>query len=294
MKSLHFLVADLPYCIAFDDDAVDYKRMLPSHGPFYVARPTEEPVLTIHVGSDRVSVDTSSCEHVGLFPSGDSSYDVYRQPEGGYKIIILDLTGEMVCVFSTTANFDQCNATLLGTPQRQQFGLQNCIMVCYAFCGAHHGILMMHSSVIRCNGKGYLFLGKSGTGKSTHSSLWLKHIEGTELLNDDNPAVRLTEDEARVYGTPWSGKTPCYRQEHATIGGFLRLHQAPINEIRKLNPIEAFGSILSSCSTMIWDEPSYNGICNTISAICRQAGAYEMKCLPDAAAAQMSYRTMSE
>lgn len=295
MISLHFRVAELPYAICFDDDSTNYKRMLPSHGPFFEAHPSEEPLLTIHVGSTRVTDCYDELEHVGLFPTGDSSYDVYRLPEGGYKIRIINLQDMPVGVFTTSPRFETCEATLLGEPAMQQFGLQNTIMVCYAFCGAHHGILMMHSSVIRQDGRGYLFQGKSGTGKSTHSSLWLKHIPGAELLNDDNPAVRLMDDgTARVFGTPWSGKTPCYRQESAPVGGFLRLHQAPQNEIKKLSSLEAFASILSSCSTMIWDEPSYNAICQTISGICKVTSAYDMICLPDAAAAEMSHAMMSK
>lgn len=290
---LNFLVADLGYCISFDDAATDYQRMLPTHGRFFQKTPAAEPVFTLEVGAGRVTDETEGLEEVGHFPSGDSSYDVYRRPEGGFKIRIVDLQGVTVCVFSTSANFDHCEATLCGNEVQQRFGLQNCVMVCYAFSGAHHGVLMMHASVIRHAGRGYLFQGKSGTGKSTHSQLWLKHIDDTELLNDDNPAIRLMADgEARVYGTPWSGKTPCYKQEWVPIGGFLRLHQAPHNKIRQYQPLESFASILSSCSTMIWDEPSYNGICQTISGICRVAHAYDMECLPDADAARTSHEMM--
>lgn len=290
---LHFLVAGQHYVIAFDDTDTDYQWMLPSHGRFFQKNPEGEPVFTLEVGDGRVKDDMDGLEEVGHFPSGDSSYDVYRLQEGGFKIRIVDLQGVTVCVFSTSARFERCEATLFGNLEQRRFGLQNCVMVCYAFCGAHHGVLMMHASVVRHGGRGYLCQGKSGTGKSTHTRLWLTHIPGCELLNDDNPAIRLMPDgEARVYGTPWSGKTPCYKQESAPVGGFLRLHQAPHNKIRQLQPLEAFASILSSCSTMIWDEPSYNGICQTISGICRVAKAYDMECLPDEDAARTSHRMM--
>lgn len=295
MLQLHFRVADLPYSICFDDEQTDYRAMLPTHGRFVEKEAdAEAPALTIFVGEGRVSEEVDGLEHVGLFPSGDSSYDVYRMAGGGYKIRIIDLQEQVVCVFEASARFETCQATLLGSADSQRFGLQNCVMVNYAFCGAYHGILMMHSSVIKHGGKGFLFQGKSGTGKSTHSRLWLETIADTELLNDDNPAVRLMVDgEARVYGTPWSGKTPCYKQEWVPVGGFLRLHQAPKNEIKRLSALEGFASILSSCSTMIWDEPSYNGICQTISGILRTVGAYDMVCLPNPEAAQMSHAAMT-
>ena len=88
--------------------------------------------------------------------------------------------------------------------------------------------------------KGFLFLGKSGTGKSTHCKLWLNNFEDADLLNDDNPALRILPDgKVYVYGTPWSGKTPCYRPLRRLAGGFLRLEQAPKNEISRLHPVHA-------------------------------------------------------
>ena len=77
-----------------------------------------------------------------------------------------------------------------------EFAVNNAMMLLYTFCTTPSDTLMVHASVIASEGKGYMFLGRSGTGKSTHSSLWLKYIEGTELLNDDNPVVRVVDGKA--------------------------------------------------------------------------------------------------
>ena len=85
-------------------------------------------------------------------------------------------------------------------------------MLCYAFAGAYEQTLLVHASVPQIGTTAFLFQGLSGTGKSTHSQLWRTHIPQVELLNDDNPVVRITADgRISVWGTPWSGKTPCYR-----------------------------------------------------------------------------------
>jgi len=55
----------------------------------------------------------------------------------------------------------------------------------YDLATAGKDTLHVHAAVVSCGGKGYLFLGPSGTGKSTHAQLWLKHFEGTELVNDE-------------------------------------------------------------------------------------------------------------
>lgn len=49
----------------------------------------------------------------------------------------------------------------------------------------------IHSSVICLNNQAVLFLGESGTGKSTHTRLWREHIPGATLLNDDSPIIRI-------------------------------------------------------------------------------------------------------
>ena len=51
--------------------------------------------------------------------------------------------------------------------------------------------MLMHASVIRHQGKGYLMTAPSGTGKSTHTRLWYDNIPGCDLMNDDNPVVRI-------------------------------------------------------------------------------------------------------
>lgn len=68
-------------------------------------------------------------------------------------------------------------------------------------------ILLFHGSVIAVDGEGYLFTAKSGTGKSTHTRLWRQKFgDRAVMVNDDKPLIRLSGDQAIVYGTPWDGK----------------------------------------------------------------------------------------
>lgn len=109
----------------------------------------------------------------------------------------------------------------------------------------HEGV-SLHASAVVFNNKGYLFTGRSGTGKSTHASLWTNTFKGCSLLNDDNPALRLQDHNFKVYGTPWSGKTPCYRNLSAPVAGIVRLRQASHNIYTPCHDIEAFTTLLSS------------------------------------------------
>ena len=294
MKNLYFKVADAFYRVVFDNDDVNYKAMMPSHGRFFkgVDAPEEDLMFTLFVGDGRVPDNVEGLELVGEFDSGDCVFGVYRRTEGGYIIRMVDNKGVLCGVMRTNADISENEVSLCGNEVQKRYGLQNCIMVCFAFSGAYHGILLIHASAPMVNGYAYAFQGVSGTGKSTHSQLWLKHIEGAELLNDDNPAIRFMDGKTYIYGTPWSGKTPCYKPLRLPLGAFLKLHQHPENIIRKLTPIESYASILTSSSTMIWDRGSYEGICNTISNICGVTPCYDLKCRPDEEACMLSSKTI--
>lgn len=314
---LIFEVAHHLYRITFEDEKAPYKQLIPTHAPFLVRNSSEsasraetsdiafEVVVEaekndaketpIDAEQAKEDAESTTLEKVGEFDCGNCLHIVERYSDGGYRIKIHNVNGELAACFVSSADFRNCHVKLSGSLTNQRFGLDNSIMIAFAFATATQGTLLMHSSVAVKDNRGYLFQGKSGTGKSTHCELWLKHIEGTERINDDNPVVRIMPDgKAWVYGSPWSGKTPIYLNVGYPIGGFLRLHQAPHNKIRTLSALEGFASVLSSCSTMIWDKPTYSGICNTISRLMAVTKCFDLECLPDEAAAKLSYSTMSQ
>ena len=158
---------------------------------------------------------------------------------------------------------------------------------------SENSAIAIHSSVIVSCERGVLFLGESGTGKSTHTRLWRENIEGATLLNDDSPIVRIVDGEALVFGSPWSGKTPCYKNLSYPIAGFCRLSQAPHNLIRRLHPLAAIGALLPSCPpAFAHDDYLQDGICSTLGALLKQVGVYHLECLPDKAAAELSFNTI--
>ena len=167
-----------------------------------------------------------------------------------------------------------------------EFAVSNAMMLLYTFCTSPYDTLMVHASVVSYQDGGYMFLGKSGTGKSTHSRLWLNNIEGTELLNDDNPVIRIVDGEALVYGTPWSGKTPCYKNVVLPLKAVVRLSQAPYNRIQRLAPLQSYASLMPSCSCMRWDRASTDALHKTVEKVVMQVKGWHLECLPDADAAR--------
>jgi len=176
-----------------------------------------------------------------------------------------------------------------------KFSLNNTLMMMFAHSTARKYTMLMHASVTMHEGKGYLFLGKSGTGKSTHSQLWIDNIDHCELLNDDNPVIKVEKDgTVRVYGTPWSGKTPCYRNLNVPVGAIVDLHQAKVNAIRRQTLPEAYGSILKSMSGARFIKEHADGYHATQQKLLAVVPCYSLDCLPDADAAWLCHNTVTQ
>ncbi|MCS4227899.1 hypothetical protein [Sphingobacterium sp. BIGb0165] len=155
-----------------------------------------------------------------------------------------------------------------------------------------HDTIMIHASVVNHEGNGIAFLGKSGTGKSTHSRLWLTHIPNTVLLNDDNPAIRITAAGIFIYGTPWSGKTPCYKNERLPLKAFVRLQQAPTNTFTWQPGLKGFIAVLPSCTAIRWNKDLFASMNTILEKIVGEIPVGYLQCLPDAAAAQLCYSSI--
>lgn len=103
---------------------------------------------------------------------------------------------------------------------------------------------MLHSSTIAKDGKAYIFSADSGTGKSTHTKLWMKYIDGVTMINDDKPAIRLIDGRFYAVGTPWSGKDDQSEDIAVPVGGLVMLNRGKINTIRPASPLETVPFLL--------------------------------------------------
>ncbi|MBP5327492.1 MAG: hypothetical protein J6Y98_06245 [Bacteroidales bacterium] len=156
-------------------------------------------------------------------------------------------------------------------------------------------VTFVHSSVVVYHGNAVLFLGESGTGKSTHSRLWLKNIDDVHLLNDDCPAIAFDAHTSRpvVYGSPWSGKTQCYRQERYDIAAIVRLSQSQTNAIRRLSVSQSIVALQPSLPPALFLSSYFdNYLYQILSDIISKVPLYHLQCLPDDDAAILCFNTI--
>ena len=286
--------------------------LLSNYAPFRVPATDEELLFSLSI-ADKAWSESQAVDAMHVFT--DSSDDdmprieIYRcgQTTDGHNDALSDndqrdwlfqvsLSKESPVCARFICTHDYHSARLWIDTKDTRFAIDNAAMLLFAFASAKQRTLEMHASVTVRHGKGYLFLGHSGTGKSTHSRQWLAAFSDARLLNDDNPIVRLWGDGADtqviVYGSPWSGKTPCYINDAYPVGGIVKLSQAPHNQLRTLPLPEAYAYMLSSSSGLKISPSTMDALYETISTLIQTIPLYGMECLPDADAAHVCYEGM--
>ena len=285
MKEIYYKVAEHVFALEMGGNE-NVMLNLRQYDPF-VTDPTENVLFRIQICSEPLETDGFELE----WKQEDEGQHILAGHLGEKPCYQFFLHNRLMSVMLCSTDYKRAEVY---AERNNPFGINNALMVMYALATSDKHTALFHSSVVSYKGRAYMFLGKSGTGKSTHSSLWLKYIEGTELVNDDNPVVRYLDDGSiYVYGSPWSGKTPCYRNVSYPLGAIVDLSQAPKNVIRRFRPIEAYAALIASISGKRWDSKLAEGLHETENLLATNASVWHLDCLPDEEAAQLCCGSVS-
>lgn len=282
MKQTDLKIAGLRVRIELHDEYEGLK-MPESYMPF-VTEPTNDApdvTLTVKSGYERVA------EGMNPVSSGMNDLGEARLYHNGGEYAV-DLLPHPSSSFRTMHISEDFTTGILQLPgdRYAAFTVDSMLRILYSQAVVLHHGFMLHSAAVVRDGKAVLFMGKSGTGKSTHAQLWLREFAGTSLLNDDNPVVRVIPDgEVRVYGSPWSGKTPCYRNAEAPVEAMVRLEQAPVNRYTELSNIDAFVAVLPGVSVITHSRKLYGEACSSVVEALKCVKVGKLECTPEPAAA---------
>lgn len=284
-NSCRYIVAGHAFEVTLPDGYSKEDHLSP-YEPFLCSDESVQPLfrLRVELADDLRTVEPGEVKDV---MNEEAPYFWLFDGDGAYNFGFSYTKSRPDCILKPSADFSD-NVVYVPSAyasKLMEFSLSNAMMLLYTFTTSPYDTLMVHASVTAYEGGGYVFLGKSGTGKSTHSRLWLENIEGTWLLNDDNPVIRVIDGAVNVYGTPWSGKTPCYKNVVLPLKGIVRLSQAPYNKIERLVPLQSYASLMPACSCMRWDRRSTDALHGTVEKVIRQVRGWHLECLPDADAA---------
>ncbi len=151
---------------------------------------------------------------------------------------------------------------------------------------------ILHASIIEKDGVGYAFSAKSGTGKTTHSRLWLEKFPDAEIINGDKPLVRIMEDKVFAYGTPWCGKEGYNVNEKVPLKALCFIERAQNNSICEIPKEEAVKRIFSQL--VIPSSPLLlNKMLDLVEIFVEKTPACLLRCNMDISAAQTAYEFMS-
>ncbi len=113
------------------------------------------------------------------------------------------------------------------------------------------GLAVVHSASLLYRERAWLFAGKSGTGKSTHTSLW-RDAWGVTLLNGDLNCLGEAKGRVWVYGLPWCGTSGISTPETYPLGGVVFLKQWRENQVQELAEAEKVCLLAMRMITPAW------------------------------------------
>jgi hypothetical protein len=148
-------------------------------------------------------------------------------------------------------------------------------LILRASLGFHWG-LVFHASCIDDNGRGVLFVGHSGAGKSTAASFW-KDIPGTVAMRDDRIAVRLTPAGPRCFDTPWGGTPGLVSNHNAPLSAIILVQQAPVSEIKPIPPAKSAPLLLARAFAPYWDKGLMQRFLSNLEALLAWVPVYLLR-----------------
>jgi hypothetical protein len=142
------------------------------------------------------------------------------------------------------------------------------------------GGFMLHASAVALDGESaYLFSARSGTGKSTHTHLWLDYL-------------RLIDGKFYAFGSPWSGKTDENMNAKIPLRAIAFLERAQINSIEKISPVAALPLVLNQTVRPL-DEERMTRLLALLDRLLTDVPVYRLKCDMSHQAVETAYNTMS-
>ncbi len=153
---------------------------------------------------------------------------------------------------------------------------------------------VLHAAVIECDGKAYAFSAPSGTGKSTHISLWQKAFGSrVRVINGDKPILRLIDGKWYAFGTPWCGKERISLNAAAPLAAICFLQRAAQNSIAPIDDARAVNRLFYQILMPSEEEQALRFL-DLLDKMAVTVPFYQLNCNISPEAALVAYRGMQE
>ena len=152
--------------------------------------------------------------------------------------------------------------------------------------------LLLHGSAVAAEGAGYLFMARSGTGKSTHTRLWCQLLgDRAQMINDDKPFVAVTAEKVTIFGSPWSGKHGLDSNIAVPLEGICLLERGATDEIRPLSAEEG-QALLRKQVYVSLDPQKEEKTAALVALLMEKVPLWHLECTKNISAAQIATDAM--
>lgn len=134
-------------------------------------------------------------------------------------------------------------------------------------------------------GRGHLFLGHSGAGKSTTARLWIDR-PGVKILSDDRIILRASEGRICMYGTPWHGDAGIATPDCAPLTRIYLLEKGKSNEQHPLPPGRAAAELFARSFVTHHSEDGIRSTLGFIDRVASQVPCSIFRFVPDESAVE--------
>lgn len=137
----------------------------------------------------------------------------------------------------------------------------------------------VHACGIKERDEGILFLGSSGSGKSTMARLW--HREGAVILSDERVVIQKNHSLYHLYGTPWAGQARMCSPYRVPLKKVFFIKPAKENAFFPLKSPLALSKALVLSYLPIWDRTGMTKTIDFLAGLFKAIPAYSLNFKPD-------------
>lgn len=145
--------------------------------------------------------------------------------------------------------------------------------------------IILHSACVTLGGRGFLFAGVSGSGKSTISEIW-RQVQGAEVLTDERVIIREVQSDLCAFGTPWHGTSDANRNVGAPIEKIFFIKHGKENNVIPISKSEAAKRLMVRCFPTFWNREGMEFALEFCSMLAQMKDCYEFQFVPDRSATE--------
>lgn len=209
--------------------------------------------------------------YVFLFPGFPVLQEMHVRKEGSYALLF-------------------CDYDLI---DRHAEDIFHAIRFAVLVAASERGLFFLHSASLLYRGRAWLFSGRSGTGKSTHTNLW-REAYGVELLNGDLNMLGIQEGMVVAYGQPWCGTSGISTEKAYPLGGIVFLKKAPENVCEVPDTSEKILAMVQRMISPAWEEDLLRRNIAFAEWVVKHYPVWRLSCRPDREAAEVMKCAMDD